>query len=105
MSGRDDASRNCGSQMIRDIVVKLSIPFSSDFAANYALSIAKSFEAHLTGIAFAYNPQIAGPMPGLFAPIIFDAGTEADANAAINQFEDRMQREGVSGRGRIITAP
>jgi nucleotide-binding universal stress UspA family protein len=100
-----NASRSEGFDMIRDILIKLTIPFSSDFAANYALSIAKGFEAHLTGIAFAYNPQIAGPMPGLFAPIIFEVGTEADANAAINQFEDRMQREGISGQGRIVTAP
>jgi nucleotide-binding universal stress UspA family protein len=94
--------------MIRDVVVKLTDGASRDFAADYALSIAKTFETHLTAIGFAYYPEIGVPMPDVFAPELFDryrAQAQARAQSAIDQFEELMRREGISGQSRVLTTP
>ena len=44
--------------MLRDVVVNLSGRAPLDFAADYATSIAATFGAHVTGIAFLYEPVI-----------------------------------------------
>jgi nucleotide-binding universal stress UspA family protein len=44
--------------MIKDVVTSLAIGGSRDVAADFALSVAGTFEAHLTGIAFTYEPLI-----------------------------------------------
>jgi hypothetical protein len=48
--------------MIKDIVVKLSVGERASPAEDYALSIAATFAAHITGIGFRYYPivQVAG---------------------------------------------
>jgi len=53
--------------MLKDVVVNLSGRASLDFAADYAISIAATFGAHVTGIAFLYEPVI--PDATLFAQI------------------------------------
>ena len=44
--------------MLKDVVVNLSGATPQDFAAEYAVSVAKTFGAHVTGIAFVYEPVI-----------------------------------------------
>ena len=44
--------------MIKDIVVKLSVGERASPAEDYAVSIAATFDAHLTGIAFLYYPIV-----------------------------------------------
>lgn len=44
--------------MIRDLVVNLATTTKQDRARDYALSIGEQFDAHVTGIAFAYEPII-----------------------------------------------
>ncbi|MEA2951249.1 MAG: hypothetical protein QOJ96_769, partial [Alphaproteobacteria bacterium] len=39
--------------MLKDIVVNLTVGAARDPAADYAISIAKTFSAHLAGVAFA----------------------------------------------------
>ena len=39
--------------MIKDLIVNLSVGAPRDTAADFALSIAEAFEAHVAGIAFA----------------------------------------------------
>ena len=48
--------------MIKDIVVKLSVGERASPAEDYALSVAATFAAHITGIGFRYYPivQVAG---------------------------------------------
>ena len=41
--------------MLKDVVVNLSGRASLDFAADYAISIAATFGAHVTGIAVSYT--------------------------------------------------
>ena len=44
--------------MIRDLVVNLATTTKHDRARDYALSIGEQFDAHVTGIAFAFEPII-----------------------------------------------
>jgi hypothetical protein len=49
--------------MIQDIVVNLAIGRGRDPAADYAISIAKLFEAELAGVAFCYEPIATAATP------------------------------------------
>ena len=44
--------------MIKDIVVNLSLGDNGGVVANYAVSVAEAFNAHLAGIAFVFDPII-----------------------------------------------
>ena len=44
--------------MIRDILVNLSVGAKSDPGADFALSVAQAFNAHVTGCAFGLEPDI-----------------------------------------------
>jgi nucleotide-binding universal stress UspA family protein len=48
--------------MIKDIIVNLAIDNKGDRARDYAISLADKLDAHLTGIAFSYEPVL--PMMG-----------------------------------------
>ena len=45
--------------MIKDLVVNLAVTAARDAAAEFAISIAETFAAHVAGIAFAYEPAVA----------------------------------------------
>src|SRR5262249_60911736 len=53
-----------GSPMIKDLVVALSGRGARDVAGDYAVSVAEAFDAHVAGIAFAYEPVIPGTVMG-----------------------------------------
>ena len=44
--------------MIKDILVNLAIDYKEDRARDYAISLADKLDAHLTGIAFSYEPAL-----------------------------------------------
>jgi nucleotide-binding universal stress UspA family protein len=93
--------------MIKDLVVNLTVGADRDPAAQYAVSIAEAFEAHIAGIAFAYDPVITPTvMDGLSAAWVDTQRTEnrAAAQAAIDRFEAAIKREGLSAEHRIIEA-
>jgi nucleotide-binding universal stress UspA family protein len=85
--------------MIKDIVVNLTPGTEDDPACRYAISLGEAFNAHVTGVAFAYDP----PWP----PAITDLGgaeilrsliekTRADARSAAAQFEAAAKRSQLS---------
>ena len=79
--------------MIKDIVVNLG-PGANDPAGNFAISVADTFEAHLTGVAFVYDPVIPGSVMGGIPPEFIElqrAEAEKTANAAIARFETDSQ--------------
>ena len=45
--------------MIKDILVNLTLGVEQDAAANYAVSLASMFKAHLVGVAFVYDPKVS----------------------------------------------
>jgi nucleotide-binding universal stress UspA family protein len=91
--------------MIKDLVVNLTVGTDRDPAAEFATSIAATFQAHLAGIAFAYDPAITPTiMDGLSAGWIDAQRAEnlAAAQAAVDRFEEAVRRQGVSAEHRII---
>src|SRR5215470_3067086 len=93
--------------MIKDLVVNLTLGADRDPAAQFAVSIAATFQAHVAAIAFAYDPVIMpSVMDGLSATWIEAQRTEnrAAAQEAIDLFEAASKREGLSAEHRIIEA-
>jgi nucleotide-binding universal stress UspA family protein len=92
---------------IKDLVVNLAIGRPHDVAANYAVSIAEAFDAHLCAIAFSYEPVVPPSVMGGIPTDVIDAqraASEAAANAAIASFEAAARREGVTAEHRKLTA-
>ncbi len=55
--------------MYKDILLNLSVDSDKDPAADYALSVADAFEAHVSAVAYAYEQIIPGPVIGTIATI------------------------------------
>jgi nucleotide-binding universal stress UspA family protein len=93
--------------MLKDIIVNLTPNRAQDPAADFAISLAGQFGAHLTGLAFALEPAIpAGAMGGIAANVIDNAIAEAERQAkdAIGRFEAAATKQGVLCEKRTITA-
>ncbi len=91
--------------MIKDIVVNLALVRAEDPAAAYAISVAETFGAHITGIVFVYDPVISpGIMDGVSAEWIESQRAESRAMAqeAIARFEAGASRAGVQMANRVI---
>ena len=91
--------------MIKDIVVNLGLG-EQDPAGNFAISVAETFEAHILGVAVAYEPVIVGSvMGGIPAEFIESQRSEADtkARAAIAHFEQNAKRSGLSFETRVLS--
>jgi nucleotide-binding universal stress UspA family protein len=93
--------------MIKDILVNLNVTKEGGPAGNYAVSVAAALDAHLTGIAFIYDPIV--PMSGtgyIPAEVIESqqADNEAAAKAAIKKFSEAASRTGISAEPLTISA-
>ena len=92
--------------MVKDIVVNLGLG-DHDPASEFAVSLAETFDAHLLGVAFAYEPVIPGSVMGGIPPEFIEAQrTESDkkARAAIERFTAAAKRSGLSFETRVVTA-
>ena len=91
--------------MIKDIVVNLTIGVERDAAANYAVSLASIFKAHLVGVAFVYDPKVsANLIVGIPAELIDAqrAATKHLANEAVARFEELAKQAGVMTESQMI---
>jgi nucleotide-binding universal stress UspA family protein len=91
--------------MIKDIVVNLTIGVERDAAANYAVSLASIFKAHLVGVAFVYDPMVsANLIVGIPAELIDAqrAATRHLANEAVARFEAMARQAGVMTESQMI---
>ena len=91
--------------MIKDIVVNLTIGVERDAAANYAISLASIFKAHLVGVAFVYDPKVsANLIVGIPAELIDAqrATTKQLANEAVARFEALAKLAGVMTESQMI---
>jgi len=90
--------------MVKDIVVNLGLG-ARDPTCDYAISVAEVFEAHVLGVAVAYEPVIPGTVFGAIPPEIIDGQRrEADnkARAAVSRFDQAAKRAGLSAETRIL---
>jgi nucleotide-binding universal stress UspA family protein len=93
--------------MIKDIVVNLTGAAPQEFAADYAISLAQLFEAHIAGVGFIYEPVIPGTVLGGIPTDLIEAQREENtkaAKAAGSRFEAATGRAGLSAEVRIIDA-
>jgi nucleotide-binding universal stress UspA family protein len=97
--------------MIKDLVVNLAAGAGRDAAAEFAISIAAAFQAHIAGIAFAFDPVITP----VILPTVMDelsaawidtqrGDNLAAATAAIDRFEAAAKRQGLSAEHRLLEA-
>ncbi len=95
--------------MIKDIVVNLSVGPARDVATDFAVSVAGTFDAHLVGIAFRYDPLIPVMIDryGIPADVIESQRVENEkaAKAAVDRFDEAAKRVGVSAEARILEVP
>jgi len=93
--------------MIKDLVVNLTLEVARDPAADFAISIAAAFEAHIAGIAFAFDPVVTPAVLDGLSSTWVDVQREesrAAAKAAIDRFEAAAKREGLSAEHRLFEA-
>jgi nucleotide-binding universal stress UspA family protein len=91
--------------MIKDLVVNLSL--TRDVAGNYAISLAEAFGAHLSAVAFSYEPVIPPSIMGSVPPSLIEMQRDENdkaANDARATFDTAAARAGVSFDSRILTA-
>ena len=85
--------------MIKDIIVNLSVGEGANAAADYAVSLAAAFDAHLAGIAFLYDPIVPVSGAGYIPADVIEAqerDNAAAAKAAIDRFVAAGKRAGVA---------
>ena len=93
--------------MIKDVIVNLTVGAARDVAAEYAVSVAGAFGAHLSGIGFAYQAVLPGtPFGGVAADLLQRqrADSQKAARAAIDNFEAAVRRTGVSAESHLLEA-
>ncbi|HEY4860984.1 MAG TPA: universal stress protein [Xanthobacteraceae bacterium] len=93
--------------MIKDMVVNLVGRGPQDFAADYALSVAAMFGAHLVGTAFVYDAVIPDGALGAIPVDLIELQQEENskiANTAVERFNARAKAAGVSAETRTLDA-
>lgn len=93
--------------MIKDIVVNLSTDSRRDVAGDFAISAATLFDAHLSAVAFAYEPPIGGSVFDGLTPSIIDAWRAERVQAAEkarDTFEQNARRAGIQTDSRVISS-
>jgi nucleotide-binding universal stress UspA family protein len=106
MVERDDRPTERGSTMLKDIIVNLTVDAAHDVAADFAISVGREFQAHVSGIGFAYEPVIPGSVFGSMAVELVQAQRrelERAAQAAVTYFDEGARRVGVSADSRLVT--
>jgi nucleotide-binding universal stress UspA family protein len=93
--------------MVKDIVVNLTGAAPQEFAADYAISLAQLFEAHIAGVGFIYEPVIPGSVMGGIPTDLIEAQREENtktAKAATSRFAAAAAQAGLSCEVRILDA-
>jgi nucleotide-binding universal stress UspA family protein len=91
--------------MFKDVVASLAVGASRDVAMDFAVSVAATFNADLTGIAFLYEPL--PPMADRygFPPEVIQSQrveNEKMAKAAIAKFDEVARRAAVIAESRML---
>ena len=93
--------------MIKDIIVNLSVTKNDSAVANYAASVAAALQAHLTGVAFIYDPIVPISDGGYIPAEVIEtqrADNKAAAESAIKSFTAATDRAGVLAEPLALSA-
>jgi nucleotide-binding universal stress UspA family protein len=87
--------------MIKDLLVNLATDVTDDATIEYAISLARTFDAHLAAVAFGYDEvppaMLAGEVPPAWIEEFRKDAQEA-AQAAVRKFEEAAKRAGISAQ-------
>ncbi|MGB7100343.1 MAG: universal stress protein [Xanthobacteraceae bacterium] len=93
--------------MIKDIIVNLTVGDRPGPAGDYAISVAAAFEAHLSAIAFVYDPIVpvsgAGYIPADVIEMQERENTAA-SKAALDRFTAASTRAGITAEPLTLSA-
>src|SRR5271170_608541 len=93
--------------MIKDIVVNLSVREDGGSVGDYAVSLAAALDAHITGIAFVYDPIVPVSGTGYVPAEVIEtqqADNETAAKTAVELFAQAASRAGVSAEPLTLSA-
>ncbi|RJF75807.1 universal stress protein [Rhodopseudomonas palustris] len=93
--------------MIKDLIVNLESNAARDRVVDVALAIARAFDAHVSGVCFAYDSLPSFTMPDFPSEVLTKmlAANEAAARLAVERFETACKREGVSAAHHLLETP
>lgn len=93
--------------MVKDIIVNLSVTKEGAVVGNYAVSVGAALQAHVTGVAFIYDPVVpisgAGYIPAEIIETQRD-DNETAAAAAIKSFTAASDQAGISAEPLMTSA-
>jgi nucleotide-binding universal stress UspA family protein len=93
--------------MIRDLLVSLATGIRDDATLDYALSVARTFDAHAAGVAFACEAvppaMLVDDVPPAWIEE-FQKQAEDAAKAAVAKFDEAARRAGLAAEARWMTA-
>jgi nucleotide-binding universal stress UspA family protein len=92
--------------MIKDLAVSLATG-GRDVAGSYAISVAEAFGAHVSGVAFSYEPVIPPTIMGTIPSSLIEQQRAENDKAAADaraKFDEAARRAGVSFDSRVLTA-
>jgi nucleotide-binding universal stress UspA family protein len=93
--------------MVKYHVVNLTGGHPQDVAADFSLSVARAFSAHVAGVAFEFEPVIPGDMLGGIPTALIEIQREENkriAEAAVARFEAAAKAAAISAETRIVDA-
>jgi nucleotide-binding universal stress UspA family protein len=93
--------------MIKEIAVHLLPKSTYDASTGYAVSLAQTFDAHVVGISFAYEPVVVGSIVSELPGALIDGQrreNEKAAKDAVARFEQAARAAGVSAETRLRSA-
>jgi len=85
--------------MVKDIIVNLSVTKEGSVVGKYAVSVAAALQAHLTGVAFIYDPVVPISGAGYIPAEVIETqreDNETAAEAAIKSFTVATDQAGIS---------
>jgi nucleotide-binding universal stress UspA family protein len=85
--------------MVKDIIVNLSVTKEGSVVGKYAVSVAATLQAHLTGVAFIYDPVVPISGAGYIPAEVIETqreDNETAAEAAIKSFSTAADQAGIS---------
>src|ERR1700680_2048504 len=92
---------------VKDLLVNLETGINNDATTEYAISLARMFDAHLAGAAFAYDTIPPAMLVGEVPPSwIEELRREAQsaAQTAVGKFDEAVKRAGISAQAGWLPA-
>jgi nucleotide-binding universal stress UspA family protein len=93
--------------MVKDIIVNLSVTTEGGIVGKYAISVAAALQAHLTGVAFIYDPVVPISGAGYIPADIIETqreDNETAAEVAIKSFNAASNQAGISAEPLMTSA-